>query len=340
MKKIIVVIILFYPLFVGAQDVHFSQFWVNNIQYNPSLAGGLDGNLRSSVSYRNQWFNSVPYKTYSASVDTKIKASKTASLGIGLFFFRDVAGENRFVNSEGKLVISSLINVADNQKISIGVGGGFIQKNIERLDGSWNSQYINGSYDPNSPSFEPITMANDVKGDLSIGASYIYGISDRRRKRQEPLRMTFGFSLNHLLAPTFDNYTFVGDRLYRNLIAHGEAQIDIVNTNLTFVPGYFMQFQGPSKEIVIGTQYRYAFSKGSKITGYKKESYMNLGAHLRFKDAFITSIGFQIGNYSIGFSYDWNINTAKQINRMNGALEFNLMYKLSSPHLWRGFSRY
>lgn len=313
-----------------AQDIHYSQYWMNNIQYNSSLAGGINGSVRATASYRNQWFSSVPYTTYSASVDTKTKPSRNGALGIGMFFFRDVAGDNRLVNSEGKVVVSSILDIADKQKVSIGVGGGFIQKNIERLNGSWNKQYINGAYDPNSPNFEAINTASSFKGDLSVGATYFYGQSEGSQEEQGPLQFTFGVSVNHLLSPSLGFYTFNNDRLYRNLILHGDAQIKLAETNITLVPGYLMQFQGPSSEIVLGSQYRYALNQSSDISGSKSEAYLNLGTHLRVKDAFITSVGFQFDNYNIGISYDWNINSAKRIGKTNGAFEINLLYQVLS----------
>jgi type IX secretion system PorP/SprF family membrane protein len=326
MKQLTLIVTISCAFLSTAQDIHYSQFWMNNIQYNSSLAGGIDGSLRASASYKNQW----PFNTYSVSVDTKTKPSKNGSLGIGMFFFRDVAGDNRFASSEGKIVVSSLLNIAEKQKVSIGVGGGFIQKNLERMNGSWNEQYTNGSYDPSLPNYEAINTANSFKGDLSIGTTYFYGLSDADQTKQEPFQLTLGFSVNHLLTPSLQNYTFNEDRLYRNFILHGDAQIQLAKTNLTLIPAYFMQFQGPSSEIVLGSQYRYAFNQSSELSAAKKNTFLSLGTFLRLKDAFITSVGFQFDNYNVGISYDWNINTSKQVNGRSGAFEINLLYRMNS----------
>jgi type IX secretion system PorP/SprF family membrane protein len=290
----------------------------------------MDGGMRASVSYRNQWFSTSPFTTYCASIDKKVNATKNAAIGVGMVFFRDIAGDNRFVNSEGKIVISSVLNILKKQKVSIGVGGGFLQKNIDQLNGTWNTQYIAGKYDPTAPSFESLNTANNIKGDISVGATYFYGLAGGNQRKQEPVQLTLGFGVNHLLAPSFKGFIFTGDKLSRNIVVHGEAKIKLIKSNSLLIPGYFMQFQGPFSEIVFGTQYRHSLKSASQVTGFKKSAYINLGAHVRFKDAFITSLGFQLDKYSIGMSYDWNVNTLRQINRVNGAFEINLLYQMNA----------
>lgn len=313
-----------------AQDIHYSQYWMNNIQYNPSLAGNIDGKLRANASYRNQWQESSPFTTYSTGVDTKFNASKNATIGFGGFFLSDIAGENRFVNNEGKLVLSSTLKIANKQKVSLGVGGGFIQKNVDWMNGLWNTQYQNGEYNSNLSNQENINTANSMKGDLSLGATYHYGLPQSNQMNPNPFQCTFGISVNHLLKPSFKYYAFSEDRLYRNVILHGEAQIQLANAHLSILPGYFIQFQGPSKEIVIGSQYRYAFGDVAKWREAKNVGFLNLGTHLRLNDAFITSIGLQFRDYIVGMSYDWNVSSYKRINQINGAFEINLNYQMNT----------
>jgi len=38
-----------------AQDIHFSQFQVAPMNYNPALAGQFDGDLRFIANQRTQW---------------------------------------------------------------------------------------------------------------------------------------------------------------------------------------------------------------------------------------------------------------------------------------------
>jgi hypothetical protein len=70
MKQLTLITSLFFTFSMHAQDIHFSQYWMNNIQYNSSLAGTMDGGMR-------------------------------------------------FVNSEGEIVISSVLNTPKKQKVSI-----------------------------------------------------------------------------------------------------------------------------------------------------------------------------------------------------------------------------
>ena len=61
----------------NAQDIHFSQFYENEILHNPALTGIFSGDYKLGIDYRTQWGNAfIPYKTTMISAETRIMVSR------------------------------------------------------------------------------------------------------------------------------------------------------------------------------------------------------------------------------------------------------------------------
>ena len=78
MKRLILltVLLLTYGL-CKAQDYTFSQFYEQPLLRNPALAGLFTGDLRVSMSYRDQWGSvTVPFRTTSLSIEHKYLLAK------------------------------------------------------------------------------------------------------------------------------------------------------------------------------------------------------------------------------------------------------------------------
>ena len=71
-KTRISILFLFLGLYNLAQDIHFSQFNDLPLALNPSLAGNMDGTVRTGTLYRNQWNTvSVPFESIALYADFK-----------------------------------------------------------------------------------------------------------------------------------------------------------------------------------------------------------------------------------------------------------------------------
>lgn len=84
--------------------------------------------------------------------------------------------------------------------------------------------------------------------------------------------------------------------------------------------GYFF-YQGKATNIVFGTYLHYNLKSPTIQT--KVNSSIEIGAHVRLKEAFIPSIFFQYGPASIGFSYDINMMKVTTVHSPN-AFEISL----------------
>jgi len=131
-----------------AQDPQFSQYRMTPLLMNPGYTG-LNYDLRAVVNYREQWKSvATPFSTAAFSFDMNATRDKQkrASLGIGLQFLNDRAGDARMGMTQGNLLLSGILELAEDSKLSVGLMGGFGQRSVDYSALRWESQYVNGSY--------------------------------------------------------------------------------------------------------------------------------------------------------------------------------------------------
>ena len=246
MKQLIITVLL---ALVGqnswGQDVHFSQYWNNGIQYNPGMAGVIPGNFRVATFYRDQWSSvNAKYNSYGVNFDARLETRGNTEFGLGVNIFRDVAGDVKLGNTHAQLAFSTILSLNRNSKLSIGVNGGLEQRGFDASGATWNSQYANGSYDGTMASGEAFNSTSEAKGDVSVGAVYYYTTNERYMTSNDQFNMKLGIAYNHILRPSFQWYNLSGDQLYSNLVAHAEFLIGIPNSKLALRPAVVTQFQG------------------------------------------------------------------------------------------------
>ena len=62
-----------------AQDIHFSQFYENEIFHNPGLTGVFSGEYKYGVDYRSQWGSvATPFNTTMVSGETRVLVNREA----------------------------------------------------------------------------------------------------------------------------------------------------------------------------------------------------------------------------------------------------------------------
>ena len=91
------------------QDTQFTQFYSAPLYLAPSYCGGTKG-TRAVLNYRAQWPRiSQGYRTFSLSVDHYFPQHRS---GVGLLFYRDIAGTSRLSNTNIGLQYSYNIRVS------------------------------------------------------------------------------------------------------------------------------------------------------------------------------------------------------------------------------------
>ncbi|MFT7611553.1 MAG: type IX secretion system PorP/SprF family membrane protein [Parvicellaceae bacterium] len=333
MKKLLLIAFGFTSI-VYAQDIHFSQVGMTQLQLNPANAGSEFG-LRGIVNYRSQWKSvSDPFVSMMASYDMNFKksTSKTGYFAGGLFVFNDKAGSALMTQTQANLSVAYHVNLTDEQSLGLGVQGGYFQRtaNIDQL--TWGAQYDGYSYDPTLTSGENTALGYAFGvADFAAGITYTYRNGDRYMTSNDQKLIIAGFSMQHINQPKYAYQDLVDDPLKFRFVGHLNGMIGITNSSFSLQPSALYMRQGQLQEIMAGTNFIYKFKDASKYTGNLKGGSFGIGGHYRFGDAFVLSTLLEIGNYTFGFSYDLNTSSLNGASNGKGAFEFSLRYVAPNP---------
>lgn len=310
-----------------AQDIHFSQFNFAPLIINPGNAGA-EYDFRATTNYRNQW-NSVasPYQTINAAVDMRFKEVGEGYLCGGINFYNDKAGDAKMGTTYGNLSLAYHLNIADNQKLGLGVMGGYGQRFVNTAGLMWGSQYDGYSYNGSLPTGE-VTGGAFKKGFLDIGSGLVWTFqkSEKYITGNNQTGANIGFSVMHVHQPDVSLYGGQKEPLYRKYIFHGNGLIGLPNSKISFAPGFMLAFQGPSKEILFGSNVRYRLQEDSRYTGFISGASLSVGMWYRNGDAVSVTTLLQFSGYSLGFAYDLNVSDLALASNGKGGFEIALRY--------------
>lgn len=326
------------------QDIHFSQFYMSPLNLNPSMAGLINGSQRVIVNYRNQWapaIGSASYNTYSASYDRRLPVGQDDYFGIGGTLWNDVAGDTKFGSSQAKLSISFSKKIGGSKKkshyISVGAEGGFTQRRVRTGDLRWLTQVdLNtAEFCPGCGTPDVIPNNNFFFGDLSGGIMWFSNLGDRTN-------IYAGAAMHHLNEPNVSFFDVV-DNLYTRKTFHAGGEYPL-NSKLSIKPNAIYMIQGPHKELNAGASMRFKAKGSGTVARNGAGRFFELGGWYRVgskaqgginSDAIILAARFDVDQYGIGLSYDYNISGLAQAAPGNGSFELSLIY-LFNDNLSRG----
>lgn len=318
------------PLFSFGQDIHFSQLTETPLLFNPAMAG-LGHDVNAIINYRDQWksVSSSPYKTFDVSADMAfLKKQNGNHMGLGLDFFSDKAGDGQMGTTTGKLHVSGILGVNDNNQISAGLFGGFGQRSLSYDKFYWDNQYVNGDFDLSLPSMEPNSFSNHTYADMGAGLAWFYGKGHSTISSNDAMNFTLGASVQHLNKPVYSFYGNSDMRLPMKLVVHGNADIGWKNHSIILEPGYLVMIQGGHHEINAGLLVKYLTQENSHYTGRKKPAAFVLGGYYRFGDAANLVAAYEMSSFRAGFSYDINMSNLTTASKARGGFEISLRYTL------------
>ena len=312
-----------------AQDIHFSQFTETPLLINPALTGLYNGEQRASLNHKNQWtVMGNPYKTTAASFDMPMFNDKKNQgyLGAGINIFRDKAGDSQFGTTQVNLSISGILPMDEFNKISVGIQGGIAQRSANISTLQWGSQYSGQAFDTNLPANETNNLSSFNYADMAAGAVYEFSNANSSSFSQDVLKINAGISCYHVNKPLQKFIVSGSERLNKKWVAYSAMRWDIPDTKISLVPSVMYLKQSTSSEINLGTAIRYKVQSGSKITGFYSESAVSFGCHYRFKDAIIPQLYYEVADYAIGISYDFNTSAYSEVSNAKGGIELSLRY--------------
>jgi len=319
MKKTRIFILFFFTcLCTSAQDIHFSQFNDLPLSLNPSLAGNMDGTMRTGTIYRNQWNSvSVPFESIALYADFKASPSflKNQNIGWGIQLLNDKSGngglnENIF-NFSGSY--HYFLTEKKNQLITAGFSAGGFQKKIELNKLNFENQFQFETANFSSISSNETLENNFILNfDIGVGASWNY-------YNELGHQVLIGLSIYHLNEP---NSSFYQNKepLARKYNIHSSG-IYSVNKKIDFDPSFLISLQNKNINTVIGTDIIYYLGRKTveKID-------LKVGLYARLGDAINYTIGMNHDNWSIDLGYDLNVSGLSQASQSRGAFEISIAY--------------
>lgn len=318
-----------------SQDIHFSNMDFSPLTLNPGLAGA-NYDLQAISNYRTQW-NAVPgaapFNTIAVSADMRLnpnKRQRSGNLAAGINFFNDQAGVNRISTNNVALSLAYHLFVGDKSTVGLGLQTGFGQRTLDAANGMWGSQYDGFAYNSALPSGENLGTPSFSYLDAGAGVVYTYGSDESRMRANDNIKINAGYAVYHVNRPNF-SFTGGDDNLYMRHSIFANSSIGIGSTNFAIEPGVYTQIQGPSTEILMGSDVRVLINEGSKVTGNIQRTSVAMGVYYRNRDAVVSRIMFNYSGMAIGFSYDFNVSSLTEVTNTRGGAEFFLRWVMDSP---------
>lgn len=305
----------------SAQDIHFSQFWMQPLYLNPANAGMFDGQYRAGAMYRQQWRAvPVPYRTVSimgdARFDNVIRGK--ADGGAGIIFNNDVSGDSKYTINQAYIPVSAVKTISSDSALSVSAGLAPGISNIAfRTDKlTFDKQWDGDIYNPSLSTGENFPSLSRTYFDVSAGITLQY-------KFKGTGLVSAGTSLSHFNRPRVSFFKNDDVKLYAKTntfvsVQYPVQQMLFVNVDLMY------EKQGPFRETVIAARGRYVMDPKDNIV-------LSAGFSARPGDAMIVLLGMDYQNYQFGFAYDMNYSKFNVATNKRGAIEFGVIYIFKKP---------
>ncbi len=303
-----------------AQDPNFTQYYATPMLINPAMTGVFRGDVRVSSTYRNQWPTiQNPFVTGMVSLDASafknyLNDKDFAGLGFTGMFDNTNNGGLKSSQLTGSFSYHKALDYEGIHHIGIGFQGAYTNTSVDYSKFVFGSQLTSTGFDPTLPTGEATSGFSSAYFDYSVGLLYSGIAWDNN--------IYFGGSVFHLNQPktVFNgNVNSIAPRF--TLQAGGDFLTGAENK--FYLSSLFMK-SGNAQVISLGAVYGYTL-----MTDYEESSLM-LGAFYRYNDAISPYVGFHIGNFSSGLTYDVNISKNKNATLTRGGFEFSLKYVFSN----------
>jgi len=299
-----------------AQDIHFSQPYASPVNFNPAYTGFFNGNWRFSNNYRTQWSAiGEPYNTISMGFDKPFKMPKS-DMGLGVLFVNDRSGSSHLNINKMYLAFNHIRTINEIHQLGFALQAGYIVKSFDLGNITLPSQFnsVSGEFDASMPNNLDQWAENIYYGDINFGAIYNGDFG-----KYSP---TGGISLFHLNMP---KYSFLREdnNMPMRIVMHGSVAIDLHDSYYTETYLIYMH-QKMAGNMFLGGNLYLKMPEGNLLQQmhagiFTRTSFNNI-------DAMIFSMGMDLYDFRIGFSYDVNISPLINATNMRGAFEITLTY--------------
>lgn len=341
MKKLTAAFFILSSFLSVGQDVHFSQMGYSPLTLNPALSGAHSP-LQAIVNYRSQWRSvNSPFSTIGASVDGRFNQNNK-DVGIfagGINFFNDQSGTQKINTTNVNLHLAYHLMINDENKIGIGIYGGWGQRSINLSDDRWGTQYdgtMDDGYNSSLAGGSSILDRNSFSYfDAGAGLTYSFSNQEGMMRQTKPRVHTTGIAFYHVSSPQIQFSSVYTENLYMRWSIFYNGIIGLSNEKGAIEPAIYFNRQGTSMEILYGLYYRHQVNDGSYYTGRNKPFYLHFGLFHRWADALVAKAMMEWNEMSLGFAYDVNISSLTTASNAKGGFELFLRYNMFPSTTYR-----
>lgn len=310
-----------------AQDAHYSQYFVAPLSVNPALTGFMDGTMRATVNYRNQWASlNNAFSTITASVDGVIlqgKLPKGDRLGVGMMMMNDRVADGLMTNNYFSVSTAyhKALDKEGNYTLGIGLQGSYASRGIDGSKIMLNDQldaYGNFSQS-SSDAAKGISGLRRNYFDCSAGMVFKARINDKNQ-------FYLGLSAFHLAAPKVTFMDNVNLSVPMRLSINGVYEAKLGDMVSLSVLGLYTH-QEQASEAVFGA----IATIGRSYREFDQTPIFYAGVLYRTQDAFIPYCAVEYHDIRFGFTYDYNTSSLKTATTGKGGLEASIVYLLRIP---------
>ncbi len=307
---------------VCAQDPQFSQFYQAPLYLNPGFAG-ITPQQRFVFNNRIQWPN-LPQAFVTSAMSYDIMVDELRS-GFGFLATTDKMGSAGWRTSTLGFNYSYKIRVSDKLVFSPGLYFGYGTNGLDR-----SKLRLGDGLEFNGQSLDPELQKLGNKQYVDFGSGFL--LYSRV--------LWLGVAFQHMNQP---NLSILNDisRLPMKTTIHGGARISLYNglrTNVKvsyLTPSFVYRNQGGSSQLDFGLNYHI----DPLMIGvwYRGKPYQSNVIGSVNQDALIFMMGLYLKNFTVGYSYDFNISQLSASS--GGAHEISIIYEFMAKPIGRGVKK-
>ena len=316
------------PGFLFAQDFHYSQIDQSMSMINPATTSTFSGYERISLQHRNQWLGAgTQFMTSMGMMEFSIgkQARRTSAYtGVGIYFLNDIGGDSNFSIKTGGITASGVLPLSKAHSISAGIQVGYSNRSADFSRLTFYNQWDGTQFDPNIDPNEVNGINSFSHLDAGLGLAYSYNKDNENTLSASDLSFQGGLSLQHLNRPTLRYNSLVDDKLPIKLCIHANLRYGLSpESNLEISAAQFIQAK--YLETIGGVFYRLKMKSASRVTSFVSDQYFVVGSYFRSTGAIIPSFFVDLGGFTVGVSYDYELGKIASMYRQSVevSLKFN-----------------
>jgi type IX secretion system PorP/SprF family membrane protein len=326
---------------VNAQDLHFSQISQMPLLLNPAATGVMDGWERVSLQHRNQWVGSNgKYNNTMASFDFNVLKSEMNDrgyIGIGGFFFNDVAGDGKIGRQSASLSLSGILPMGRNgHSLSAGLQAGFGSSTLNPNALVFESQWNGTEFDPTVLSGENLNN-HFTYPDVGAGVLYQFDGGKSSFFGKNNSKFQLGASVYHVNRPSLKFAAGGTGVLNRKFVFHTMYTKDIADTKIQLELDAAQFIQGKQTETIFGALLKYKIRENGNYLG--GQSQIGAGLHMRTFDAMVPSVMILMKGFRFALSYDFTISALRKAQG-GGSFELSMSYTNFKDALFKQRRKY